>query len=123
MGKLKSWQGRVSCVTLLECREVERYRETWNRIVEMTRALREQAMMLRYDYVPIYRAVSLVPRAVPVYDRPKVTKSEVKVSEEKKSDVTKVEAVVVEKVKVKSKLKATTPAFNPGGIGLAQYSW
>ena len=72
--------------------------------------------MLRHDFVPIYRCISLTPRVVPVYDR--VEEDVVEVVEEEK-----VEVKVVKKTK-KSKLKATAEVFQPAGPSKPPvYAW
>merc|ERR1712079_310738 len=52
--KLKPWRGTVAAVTILN---LQKYQSTWNRIIEIQRALREQHQMLQHDFIPIFRAI------------------------------------------------------------------
>ena len=70
---LKPWQGNVSCVTLLD---VCMYKDTWQRIIEIKRALNEQYLMLQHDFIPIFRAISVNARYLPIWEQEEIDRIE-----------------------------------------------
>jgi len=124
---LKPWQGNVSCVTLLD---VNKYKDTWQRIVEMKKALTEQYWMLQHDVIPIFRAISVKSRYLPIWEKEEIERREriereriEKEKEDKRLMEEKKEAEMKKKFPFKdSKLSAKATAFQPSFEGWVQPS-